>query len=142
VVQGDPDRLQQVFWNLMSNALKFTPPKGTITVRLMSEGNSVRLTIADTGDGIEAEFLPHVFDRFRQADSTSSRKHGGLGIGLTIVKHIVTLHRGSVRVDSRGKGHGATFTVKLPLSAAHASESRPSTQPRRTELPSLKDLRI
>jgi len=111
-------------------------------VRLVSENGSARLEVADTGDGIDPEFLPHVFDRFRQADSTSSRKHGGLGIGLTIVKHIVTLHRGTVRVASRGRGHGSTFTVTLPLSVAQANTSRPSTQPRRAELPSLKDLRI
>jgi CheY-like chemotaxis protein len=141
VVQGDPDRLQQVFWNLMSNALKFTPTKGTITVRLQAEGNSVRLAVADTGEGIEPEFLPHVFDRFRQADSTSSRKHGGLGIGLTIVKHIISLHRGTVRADSPGKGQGATFTTTLPLSVVQQGVAKPATRPtHRGHLPSLKDI--
>jgi signal transduction histidine kinase/DNA-binding response OmpR family regulator len=114
VVVGDADRLQQVFWNLLSNAGKFTPAGGKIAIRLARDGGMVRLSVTDTGDGIDPEFLPHVFDRFRQADSTSSRRHGGLGIGLAIVQHLVQLHGGSVRAESQGKGRGATFTVMLP----------------------------
>jgi signal transduction histidine kinase/DNA-binding response OmpR family regulator len=113
-VLGDPDRLQQVFWNLLSNAGKFTPKRGKITVRLARDGDMVRLSVADTGEGIDPEFLPYVFDRFRQADSTSSRRHGGLGIGLAIVQHLLQLHRGSVHAESAGKGRGATFSVTLP----------------------------
>jgi CheY-like chemotaxis protein len=123
---GDPDRLPQVFWNLLSNAAKFTPAGGRITVRLDTvgtdpgnvDGPSVRLRVTDTGAGIDPKFLPYVFDRFRQADSSSTRSHGGLGIGLTIVRHIVELHGGAVRADSAGEGQGATFTVTLPLAVA------------------------
>jgi signal transduction histidine kinase/DNA-binding response OmpR family regulator len=118
-VSGDPDRLQQVFWNLLSNATKFTPAKGEITARLHRENGTARVSVSDTGDGIDPGFLPHVFDRFRQADSSSSRRHGGLGIGLTIVRHIIELHGGSVSADSAGKGRGSTFSVTLPLLDAH-----------------------
>ena len=115
VVDADPDRLQQVFWNLLSNAVKFTPESGRIEVRLEPQENAVRLRVTDTGRGISPSFLPHVFDRFRQADSTSTRSHGGLGIGLTIVRCILQLHGGTVDADSPGEGCGATFTVTLPL---------------------------
>jgi signal transduction histidine kinase/DNA-binding response OmpR family regulator len=142
VVHGDPDRLQQVFWNLLSNASKFTPRGGTISVRLGAIDGSVRLSVTDTGEGIEPTFLPYVFDRFRQADSTSSRQHGGLGIGLTIVKQIVLLHRGTVGADSRGKLHGSTFTVTLPLAEIQAPHARPPEPSRIDKLPGLHDLRV
>jgi signal transduction histidine kinase/response regulator RpfG family c-di-GMP phosphodiesterase len=140
-VFGDPDRLQQVFWNLMSNAAKFTHAGGTITVRLRSEGEQVLLSIADTGDGMEPGFVPHVFDRFRQADSSSARRHGGLGIGLTIVRHIVELHRGTVCADSPGLGRGSTFTVSFPLIIAAETAVHP--QPRDgAKPPSLAKLHV
>ena len=118
VVFGDPDRLQQVFWNLYANAVKFTPAGGRVDSRLERDGDVVRFTVTDSGRGIDPKFLPHVFDRFKQADSSSTRSHGGLGIGLTIVRHIVELHGGTVRADSPGEGAGATFTVTLPLASA------------------------
>ena len=114
-VSGDPDRLQQVVWNLVSNAIKFTPKGGRVQVRLERVNSHVEITVADTGTGIAAEFLPHVFDRFRQADQTMTRKYGGLGLGLAIVRQLVELHGGTVHVESRGEGEGATFTVSLPL---------------------------
>jgi PAS domain S-box-containing protein len=112
---GDANRLQQVIWNLLSNATKFTPSGGTITLRLESEDRHARFTVRDTGEGISPAFLPYVFDRFRQADGTSNRAHGGLGLGLAIVRHLVELHGGTVQVASAGVGQGATFTVRLPL---------------------------
>ena len=113
-INGDADRLQQVVWNLLNNAVKFTPKGGRIEVRLDRVGASLRLRVTDSGRGIAPAFLPYVFDRFRQADSTSTRSHGGLGIGLTIVRHIVELHHGSVHAESGGEGQGATFIVTLP----------------------------
>ncbi len=117
-VFGDPDRLQQVAWNLISNAIKFTPRGGRVLVRLERVNSHVEITVSDTGEGIAPEFLPHVFDRFRQADATYTRAHGGLGLGLAIVRQLVELHGGTVRVDSAGEGHGSTFTVSLPSLAA------------------------
>jgi len=113
-ISGDPDRLQQVFWNLLSNAVKFTPAGGRIEVLLKSTASNVTIAVTDTGIGIDPEFLPHVFERFRQADSTSTRQHSGIGLGLAIVHHVVELHGGGVRADSGGEGKGATFTVTLP----------------------------
>lgn len=114
-VNGDLNRLQQVVWNLLSNAIKFTPKGGRVQVSLEKVNSHVELTVSDTGQGIKREFLPHVFDRFRQADSSTTRKFGGLGLGLSIVKHLVELHGGTVRAESPGEGQGATFTVVLPL---------------------------
>ena len=114
-VLGDPDRLHQVLWNLASNAVKFTPAGGTVQVRLWRTATSAEITVSDDGIGISPEFLPYVFERFRQADSSTSRQHGGLGLGLAIVRHLVEMHGGTVRADSRGSGQGATFTVSLPL---------------------------
>ncbi|MFN7949682.1 MAG: ATP-binding protein [Blastocatellia bacterium] len=111
---ADPERMQQVVWNLLSNAVKFTPRDGRIEVQLRRADGQVELIVSDTGQGISPEFLPHVFDRFRQADSSSTRLHGGLGLGLSIVKHLIDLHGGSVSVESPGAGLGATFTVRLP----------------------------
>jgi signal transduction histidine kinase/CheY-like chemotaxis protein len=116
-IMGDPDRLQQVIWNLLSNAIKFTPEGGSITVRVERANSVVVITVSDTGQGIKAEFLPYVFERFRQADSTYTRQFGGLGLGLAIVRHLVELHGGTVRAESRGEGHGASFIVTLPISA-------------------------
>lgn len=121
-VSGDPNRLQQVIWNLLFNAIKFTPVGGRVTVRLQGTESAVEVIVDDTGEGISAEFLPHVFDRFRQADSTSARKHGGLGLGLAIVRNLVELHGGTVSVNSEGEGHGASFTVRLPLGGVHSPE--------------------
>lgn len=115
LVSGDPNRLQQVVWNLVSNAIKFTPRGGNVTVRLEQTDSQAEISVADSGKGISAEFLPFVFDRFRQADSTSTRSHGGLGLGLAIVRHLVEMHGGTVHADSPGEGRGATFTVSLPL---------------------------
>ena len=117
-VAGDASRLQQVVWNLLSNAIKFTPSGGRVEVRLEREGAHAQLSVSDTGCGLQSDFLPHVFERFRQADGSSTRRHGGLGLGLSIVRHLVELHGGTVRADSPGKGCGSTFTVELPLAAA------------------------
>ena len=117
-VLGDPNRLQQVAWNLFSNAVKFTPDGGRVEVRLSCNGSQVRVEVEDTGQGIGPNFLPHVFDRFRQADGTTTRTHGGLGLGLAIVRHLVELHGGSIRADSKGENKGATFTVTLPRADA------------------------
>ena len=114
LVFGDPNRLQQVVWNLLSNAVKFSPAGSEVTVKLQSDASEVHIVVKDSGQGIADHFLPHVFDRFRQADSSTTRKHGGLGLGLAIVRHLVELHGGSVTVESDGEGKGATFTVSLP----------------------------
>lgn len=114
-LSGDPNRIQQVVWNLLSNAVKFTPKGGDVRLRLERANSHVVITVSDTGVGISQEFLPFVFDRFRQADSSYTRVHGGLGLGLAIVRQLVELHGGTVEVESAGEGHGATFTVKLPI---------------------------
>jgi PAS domain S-box-containing protein len=128
-ISGDPNRLQQVIWNLLSNAIKFTPSDGRVTLEIERLEDFVELRVRDTGVGIKEEFLPHVFDRFRQADATSIRKFGGLGLGLAIVRHITEMHGGTVHVHSDGEGKGSTFTVKLPLVISpdeEQSEVRPS----------------
>lgn len=151
-VSGDPDRLQQIVWNLVSNAVKFTPKGGRIQVRLERVNSHIEIVVSDTGQGIAAEFLPHVFDRFRQADSSSSRQHGGLGLGLSIVKQLVEMHGGSLRAESAGIGQGATFTVALPVAVAHNPRAadnlervHPATSSGRIAFdcpPNLKNLRI
>jgi CheY-like chemotaxis protein/two-component sensor histidine kinase len=113
-VIGDRDRLQQIVWNLVSNALKFTPKGGAVRVSLRQVGDDVEIEVADTGIGIPSDFLPFVFDRFRQADSSMSRRHNGLGLGMAIVRHLVELHGGTVGVASPGEGQGTTFTLRLP----------------------------
>lgn len=113
-ITGDPDRLQQIVWNLLSNAIKFTPRGGRVVVSLQRTESHVELAVNDTGQGISAEFLPHVFERFRQGDSTTTRPIGGLGIGLAIVKHLAELHGGTVTAESEGEGRGSTFTLSLP----------------------------
>jgi signal transduction histidine kinase len=124
-IVADPDRLQQIAWNLLSNAIKFTPAGGSVSVRLRRVAAQVELIVTDNGGGIPPEFLPHVFERFRQADAGSRRKYGGMGLGLAIVRHLVELHGGTVAVDSAGVGHGATFRVLLPVGAVQAGVSAP-----------------
>jgi PAS domain S-box-containing protein len=113
-IAGDPNRLQQVVWNLIANAVKFTPTGGKVQIVLQKVDSQVRISVADTGIGVAPQSLAHVFERFRQADASTTRKYGGLGLGLAIVKHLVELHGGSVSAESQGEGHGTTFAVRLP----------------------------
>jgi signal transduction histidine kinase/CheY-like chemotaxis protein len=124
-VLGDPDRLQQVFWNLLSNAVKFTPKEGRIEVRLERLSSQALVKVIDSGIGIRADVLPFIFERFRQADGSMTRAHGGLGLGLAIVRQLVELHGGTVEVTSPGEGQGATFTVCLPLMPLRAPAAGP-----------------
>lgn len=137
-VLGDADRLQQVFWNLLSNAVKFTPSGGSIEVTIEHAGVNLVVTVTDSGDGITAAFLPHVFDRFRQQDESSTRRHGGLGLGLAIVKSVVELHGGTVEAANASGGRGARFTVKLPVPAV----LNPATDAAVPETVSLAGLRL
>src|SRR5262249_40489233 len=125
-MKGDPDRLQQVIWNLLSNAVKFTPKGGRVEVRVLSEEGKLRIVVKDSGEGMPSEFLPRIFERFSQADTSMTRKHGGLGLGLSIVRHLVELHGGSILAESRGEGYGATFTVEFPVPAAALIEEHPT----------------
>jgi PAS domain S-box-containing protein len=118
-IPGDPVRLQQVVWNLLSNAIKFTPRGGRVQIRSERVNSHLEIVVSDTGQGISPDFLPHVFDRFRQADQKTSRSHGGMGLGLAIVRHLVEMHGGTVRAMSEGEGHGSTFTVMLPISPVY-----------------------
>jgi signal transduction histidine kinase/CheY-like chemotaxis protein len=127
-ILGDQDRLQQVIWNLLSNALKFTDPGGSIDVRLALHGTLVRIVVADSGHGISPDFLPHVFERFRQADASSSRRHGGLGVGLALVHYLIQLHGGSVRAESDGEGTGSIFTIDLPTVSSQEMDDREERQ--------------
>ncbi|MBD2501012.1 PAS domain-containing hybrid sensor histidine kinase/response regulator [Anabaena azotica] len=122
-VVGDAARIQQVLWNLLSNAIKFTPPSGRVEVRLEQVGSMAQITVSDTGKGINPDFLPYIFEHFRQEDSTTTRKFGGLGLGLAIVRHLVELHGGNIEANSLGVGLGASFTVKLPLITAHSANT-------------------
>jgi signal transduction histidine kinase len=122
LVSGDPDRLQQVIWNLLANAIKFTSSGGRVTVHLAQVDSNIEVSVTDTGQGIDPEFLPFVFDRFRQADSTTTRKYGGLGLGLAIVRHLVEMHGGTAQVHSAGIGKGAILTVRFPSMAARSPE--------------------
>jgi CheY-like chemotaxis protein len=124
-VSGDPERLQQVMWNLLSNAVKFTPKGGRVQVRLTRVNSSVEVAVSDTGQGISADFLPYVFDRFRQADHATTRRQAGLGLGMAITKHIVELHGGTIRAESPGEGQGSTFVLRLPVMIVHAAEAAP-----------------
>ena len=121
-VIGDPDRLQQVIWNLIVNAIKFTPTGGSVVVSLDRQGSSAVVTVTDTGEGIASDLLPYIFDRFRQGDESVTRPHGGLGLGLSIVRHIVELHGGKVNVHSAGPGRGATFSVMFPIRAIRRTQ--------------------
>jgi signal transduction histidine kinase len=118
VVSGDADRLQQVVWNLLANSVKFTPHAGRISVELSEQKSHAEIRVSDTGIGIEAHFLPHVFERFRQANTSRTRPHGGLGLGLAIVRHLVESHGGTIQAQSSGDRQGSTFVVRLPLRAA------------------------
>jgi PAS domain S-box-containing protein len=120
---GDPDRLQQVIWNLLSNAIKFTPRGGKVEARVDRDASQMRIVVTDTGSGISQAFLPHVFDRFRQADSSITRAQGGLGLGLAIVRHLIEVHGGTVEAFSEGEGKGSTFTVRMPLRAVSPDEA-------------------
>jgi CheY-like chemotaxis protein len=131
-VWADHDRLQQVFWNLLSNAVKFTAGGGRVELTLQVEGPEARVSVSDTGAGIAPAFLPHVFERFRQADGSSTREHGGLGLGLSIVRHLVELHGGRMSADSAGEGHGATFNVYLPTRQPEQRQTIPAPAERRT----------
>jgi signal transduction histidine kinase/ActR/RegA family two-component response regulator len=122
-VPGDPVRLQQIVWNLLSNAIKFTPRGGRVQLRLERVNSHIEIVISDTGQGITEDFLPYVFDRFRQADQRTSRQHGGMGLGLAIVRHLVELHGGSVQAASAGQGQGATLTVRLPVAPVYGFDS-------------------
>jgi signal transduction histidine kinase len=126
-LQGDVKRLEQVFVNLIGNSLKFTPPGGHIMVSARIVSRSLEIRVADTGSGIEAEFLPFVFDRFRQGDGTTTRNHSGLGLGLSIAKQLVEAHKGTIRAESAGKGKGTAFIVTLPISGHDAVESASSS---------------
>jgi signal transduction histidine kinase len=147
MVQGDPERLQQVVWNLLSNAVKFTPCEGRMSVELDGQDGQIELRVSDTGQGISGRFLPHVFDRFWQADSTTTRSHGGLGIGLALVRHVVESHGGSVAAESEGEGQGSQFFVRLPLSSAVNGDSAetpsdsPATESVRSQTASLLGVR-
>lgn len=148
-ISGDPDRLQQIVWNLLSNAVRFTPKEGRVQLRLERVNSHVEIVVSDTGMGVPPDFLPHVFERFRQADSRFSREHGGLGLGLAITRDLVQLHGGTIQAFSDGVGRGATFRVQLPLMSVHptagsherenpAAEARPPMAP----LKSLAGVRV
>ena len=137
-VPGDPDRLRQITWNLLSNAVKFTPGGGRILVRLSAAGTGVELKVEDTGAGIDPAFLPHVFDQFRQGDQSMTRAHGGLGLGLAIVRHLVELHGGTISAASDGLGQGAAFTIKLPVARREAV----NTQASNSQLPTVPPAKV
>ena len=142
-VSGDPDRLSQVFSNLLSNAIKFTPSGGHVEIRLERVNSEAVITVSDTGCGISWDTLPEIFERFRQADASITRAHGGLGLGLTIVRHLVELHGGTVRGESPGVGRGATFTVTLPIMDPWRQPGYEPTVPRGQDtLPSLRDVHV
>jgi signal transduction histidine kinase len=150
LVPGEPNRLQQIFWNLFSNAVKFTPEGGHVRVEAIRTASGIRISVSDSGIGITPEFLPYIFDRFRQADGSTTRVHGGLGLGLSIVKHLVQLHQGTVEVESQGKNKGACFTITLPVASTEstlAPENAAETEPESNGLPAsfakaLEGLRI
>jgi signal transduction histidine kinase/CheY-like chemotaxis protein len=137
LVSGDGSRLQQVLWNLLSNAVKFTPREGRVDVAVRRDGSSVEVSVSDSGAGIAPAFLPHVFDRFRQADASTTRHHGGLGLGLSIVKQIVELHGGTVRAASPGLKRGATFTVSLPVAVVRPEAEPEAARPQAPGWPRL-----
>ena len=141
-ILADPDRVQQIVWNLLSNAIKFTPEEGTVQIRVTRADASVVIEVSDSGAGIPAAFVPHVFERFRQAEGGTRRKHGGLGLGLAIVRHLTELHGGSVSAESPGEGQGAVFRVQLPLRAVPdriEPERPPAVAPRATLTPARLD---
>ncbi len=135
VVSGDPARLQQVVWNLLSNAIKFTPRGGRVRVTLERVNSHVEIGVSDTGEGIKPDFLPHVFERFRQGDSATTRRHGGVGLGLSITKHLVELHGGSIQAKSPGEGLGSTFRVALPFTPIQSDLQDPQRRHPRAGAP-------
>jgi CheY-like chemotaxis protein len=139
LVSGDPARLQQVVWNLLSNAVKFTRRGGRVQVVLERVNSHVEISVIDTGQGIQPEFLPYVFDRFRQADASTTRRHGGLGLGLSIVKQLVEMHGGTVRAKSPGPELGSTFTISLPIVATHEPTQPERVEPQRSALEELQN---
>jgi signal transduction histidine kinase/CheY-like chemotaxis protein len=150
---GDSSRLQQVVWNLLSNAIKFTPSGGRIEVKLVRAGRNLKIRVSDSGQGIRADFLPFIFERFRQSDGTTTRQHGGLGLGLSIVRHLVELHGGSIEAESSGEGEGASFIVELPLApfpqrnreprrAAVGRQLKPDAEQPFTSLPTLENMQV
>jgi CheY-like chemotaxis protein/two-component sensor histidine kinase len=134
-VHGDPNRLQQIIWNLVSNAVKFTPKGGRVQIVLARVNSHVEIRVSDTGEGIAPEFLPHLFERFTQANSSPGREHTGLGLGLALVKQLVEMHGGKVRAASSGVGLGATFIVDLPLAIMHETERAPGVHPQTYSAP-------
>ena len=143
LIDGDPDRLQQVLWNLLSNAIKFTPEGGRIEVHLSRDDSHAKIQVSDTGIGIDSEFLPYVFERFRQQSSTTTRAYGGLGLGLAITQNLVELHGGTIIVNSSGKDRGSTFTVTLPLASdSETREQVPLSQPSSADQMALTKLRV
>ena len=148
-ISGDADRLQQVVWNLLTNAVKFTPKGGKIQLKVQRINSHVEIVVSDSGVGINKEFLPYVFDRFRQADGSTTRIHGGLGLGLSIVRQLVDLHGGSVGVESKGEGKGATFTITLPFVGVSSDQKETESLPTHgdeivtfEDLPSLQGLKV
>ena len=149
-IKGDPDRLQQVVWNLVNNAIKFTQKGGKVEIRALRVGTHIELSVSDNGQGIPASFLPHVFERFRQADGGTTRKYGGLGLGLALVRHLIEAHGGTVRAESDGEGKGAAFTLTLPVLAVLGESLEPIRRPANDKQPlrelfgpdSLQDLRV
>jgi CheY-like chemotaxis protein len=141
-LSGDPERLQQVIWNLLSNAIKFTPEGGRVEIRSRWIDSSIEIVVADTGQGISGDFLPYIFERFRQADVSTTRAHGGLGLGLAIVRHLIEIHGGTVRAESPGRGKGATFTVRLPGSVSRAGITASSNEPEVRQRASTADAEI
>jgi CheY-like chemotaxis protein len=141
-ISGDPNRLRQVFWNILHNAIKFTPSGGEVQVRLAWVGSEVEVNVSDSGEGIAPDFLPYIFDRFQQGDASTTRRHGGLGLGLAIVKQLVELHGGKVGVKSHGLGQGAVFTVRLPLIAIYSEpdQERRLARPEQRESKPLPEL--
>jgi len=153
VIAGDPGRVRQIVWNLLSNAVKFTPREGNVRISLCRDESHAAIAVTDSGRGIDPEFLPFVFDRFRQADASSRKRHGGLGLGLAIARHLAEMHGGTIEADSAGEGHGATFTVRLPVAAlreatphapeeAHREKSRIAAYTRRRSLFGLRILTV
>jgi CheY-like chemotaxis protein len=147
-VSGDPDRLQQVVWNLLSNAVKYTPRGGKVQVGLLRVNSHVEVVVSDTGIGISAGFLPHVFERFRQADGGVARERGGLGLGLSIAKDLVELHGGTIEAASAGENLGSTFRIKIPVMVVHAEEGGARVHPQaaggapKMVIPDLRGVRV
>ncbi|HEX8824348.1 MAG TPA: ATP-binding protein, partial [Archangium sp.] len=139
VIAGDPGRLQQVLWNLLSNAIKFTPKDGKVQVLLEQVNSQIEISVADTGIGIDPKFIPHLFERFRQGDASTTRKYGGLGLGLSIVKSLVELHGGTVRVTSPGVDQGTTVSLQLPL-GVHREPSPLESPPPKTSSTAARDV--